>query len=151
MKEKSSRLNTIREIVSRQKIGSQEELLTVLTEHGYSLTQATLSRDLKRLKITKTLDSTGAYQYKLSEPPFLNGGGGEVQIIGANSLEFSGNIAVMKTRKGYASGIAAEIDDEGGDAILGTIAGDDTILIIPREGYSRAEITALLSNLIGTN
>ena len=150
MKEKSSRLNTIREIVTRQRIGSQEELLAVLTQQGYSLTQATLSRDLKRLKITKTLDNTGAYQYKLADSSYFAKGGGDVQIIGANSLEFSGNIAVMKTRKGYASGIAAEIDDEGGDAILGTIAGDDTILIIPREGYSRAEITELLSNLIGT-
>ncbi len=70
--------------------------------------------------------------------------------IGANSLEFSGPLAVMKTRTGYANGIAAEIDEQAGDAILGTIAGDDTILIIPREGYSRAEITQILSNLIGT-
>lgn len=151
MKDKPNRLNTIREIIAHQRIGSQEELLKVLTERGFSLTQATLSRDLKRLKITKTLDSTGAYQYRLNEAPLLAKEGGDAQLIGANSLEFSGNIAVMKTRKGYASGIAAEIDDEGGNAILGTIAGDDTILIIPREGFSRAEITEILSNLIGTN
>ena len=63
-------------------------------------------------------------------------------------MEFSGQLAVLKTRSGYAGGIAAEIDSRATEAILGTIAGDDTILIIPREGYSRTEITKILSNVI---
>lgn len=150
MKDKPNRLNAIRDIVTHQKIGNQEELLAALTEQGFELTQATLSRDLKRLKITKTLDHTGAYQYKMTESAYFAKGASEMFSIGANSLEFSGPLAVMKTRTGYANGIAAEIDEQAGDAILGTIAGDDTILIIPREGYSRAEITQILSNLIGT-
>ena len=149
MKNKINRLHTIREVVIECKIGSQEELLQELQNRGYQLTQATLSRDLKRLKITKTLDNTGEYRYRLTDLSFYaEKTGSGAKAIGVNSLEFSGPLAVMKTRSGYAGGIAAEIDQHAGDAILGTIAGDDTILIIPREGFSRVEITNILSNLI---
>jgi transcriptional regulator of arginine metabolism len=63
-------------------------------------------------------------------------------------LEFSGPLTVLKTRTGYAGGIAAEIDENASEAILGTIAGDDTILIVPREGFSREEITEILTSVI---
>lgn len=79
-----------------------------------------------------------SFQAKSSEP----------KRIGVNSLEFSGQLAVIKTKSGYAGGIAADIDRDTTGAILGTIAGDDTILVIPREGFSRDEITRILTKLI---
>ncbi|MBP5318844.1 MAG: ArgR family transcriptional regulator [Paludibacteraceae bacterium] len=149
MKNKNDRLQTIRQVVIECKIGSQEELLKELLHRGYTVTQATLSRDLKRLKITKTLDNTGEYRYRLTDLSFISEKSeNNAKALGANSLEFSGPLAVMKTRSGYAGAIAAEIDQHAGEAVLGTIAGDDTILIIPREGFSRVEITNILSNLI---
>lgn len=149
MKNKNNRLQTIRQVVIECKIGSQEELLKELLHRGYTVTQATLSRDLKRLKITKTLDNTGEYRYRLTDLSFISEKSeNNAKALGANSLEFSGPLAVMKTRSGYAGAIAAEIDQHAGEAVLGTIAGDDTILIIPREGFSRVEITNILSNLI---
>ena len=104
-------------------------------------------KERKKLKITKTPTETGEYCYSINNT-VISSKKGESKIIGSNSLEFSGQLAVLKTRSGYAGGIAAEIDSRATEAILGTIAGDDTILIIPREGYSRTEITKILSNVI---
>lgn len=147
MKNKTDRLKVIKEIVSENQICNQDDLLKILKDIGFELTQATLSRDLKRLKITKSPTETGEYCYSISTNPIAIKKG-ESKIIGSNSLEFSGNLAVLKTKSGYAGGIAAEIDSRASNAILGTIAGDDTILIIPREGFSRNEITKILSNVI---
>lgn len=148
MNNKSNRLHVIKELVAQHFISNQDELLLRLKEKGFSLTQATLSRDLKRLKITKMPNDMGEYYYTLPHAIYNTGKHSEAHIIGTNSLAFSGSLAVLKTRSGYAGGIAAEIDNQASDAILGTIAGDDTILIVPREGYSREEITQLLSALI---
>lgn len=147
MRDKANRLKVIKEVVSENSIYNQEDLLKILKDRGFELTQATLSRDLKRLKITKIPTESGEYCYSINTNIITNKKD-EIKIIGNNSLEFSGQLAVLKTRSGYAGGIAAEIDDRASDAILGTIAGDDTILIIPREGFSRTEITRILSNVI---
>ena len=147
MNNKTDRLKVIKEVVSENLICNQDDLLKILKDKGFELTQATLSRDLKKLKITKTPTETGEYCYSINNA-IHSSKKGESKIIGSNSLEFSGQLAVLKTRSGYAGGIAAEIDSRATEAILGTIAGDDTILIIPREGYSRAEITKILSNVI---
>ena len=147
MKNKTDRLKVIKEVVSENLICNQDDLLKILKDKGFELTQATLSRDLKKLKITKTPTETGEYCYSINNA-IHSSKKGESKIIGSNSLEFSGQLAVLKTRSGYAGGIAAEIDSRATEAILGTIAGDDTILIIPREGYSRTEITKILSNVI---
>lgn len=148
MKNKTDRLRAIKEMVIQQSIGNQDELLLLLKEKGYHLTQATLSRDLKQLKITKIPNDVGEYRYALPHSLYASGKPSETKIIGNNSLEFSGQLAVLKTRSGYAGGIAAEIDERASSAILGTIAGDDTILIIPREGFNRDEITSILSDVI---
>lgn len=148
MKNKSNRLHVIKEMVAQHAISNQDELLLMLKEKGFSLTQATLSRDLKRLKITKMPNDVGEYIYTLPHVMYNGGQRSEIQIIGTNSLEFSGPLAVLKTRTGYAGGIAAEIDENASEAILGTIAGDDTILIVPREGFSREEITEILTSVI---
>lgn len=148
MNNKSNRLHVIKELVARHAISNQDELLIMLKDKGFALTQATLSRDLKRLKITKMPNNQGEYVYTLPHALYNAGQRSEIQIIGTNSLEFSGPLAVLKTRTGYAGGIAAEIDENASEAILGTIAGDDTILIVPREGFSREEITQILSSVI---
>ncbi|MBR2618082.1 MAG: ArgR family transcriptional regulator [Paludibacteraceae bacterium] len=148
MRNKIDRLHVIKEIVTQQAIGNQDELLHLLKEQGFSLTQATLSRDLKRLKITKIPNDMGEYRYTLPSSFYTQSKRNETKTIGSNSLEFSGQLAVVKTRSGYAGGIAAEIDEHASNAILGTIAGDDTILVIPREGFNRDEITYILSSVI---
>ncbi|MGL4294025.1 MAG: arginine repressor [Bacteroidales bacterium] len=155
MKNKKERLIAIREIVMQTKIGSQDELLTKLEERGFELTQATLSRDLKLLQIAKVANNQGGYVYILPE---MGGIGKMVQprntgsigfaAAGFISIEFSNHVAVIRTRPGYASSIAYDIDINSPHEILGTIAGDDTILIIPREEYSREQVVEALSAFI---
>jgi transcriptional regulator of arginine metabolism len=116
-------------------------------DKGFKVTQATLSRDMKLLKIVKTHDGADRYVYTLPDmviqEPRL-----PAALLDKSRVEFSGNLAVIKTRPGYAMGIASDIDEHAPDEILGTIAGDDTILVIPREGYARVQIQNALARFL---
>jgi len=150
MKNKRNRLQIISEILRSSVVGSQEELLKMLSERQCEVTQATLSRDLKLLKVAKTPLSNGAYKYILPSynKPLPNQGTVSALVShgAVLSLEFSGQMAVVKTKPGYASAIAWDIDNKASDQVLGTIAGDDTILVIPREGMTREDILEMMNN-----
>ncbi len=144
MKKKSDRLQTIKRIITTKNIGSQEELLRELSIEGFQLTQATLSRDLKQMQIAKVANKEGGYSYILSQGASASltkkrASGEMVSCLldGVSSIEFTGAMAVLKTRPGHAGSIAYEIDNSSIYEILGTIAGDDTILLVMREGTSR--------------
>ncbi len=146
MKSKFLRLSLIKQIVAEKEIGSQDDLLAALSEHGINMTQATLSRDLKALKIVRSVMEDGRYRYTLPNTKPADTGFA-LNFTGDGSLEFSGNIAVMKTKAGYAGAVASEVDRLSDHSIIGTIAGDDTILIILREGSDRQNVRALLEGL----
>ncbi len=143
MSSKKDRLIAIRNIIREHAVESQEELLNILKSKGFEVTQATLSRDMKQLKIIKSPDVEGNYIYTLAKENNYANISDDFATI-----EFSGQLAVMKTRPGYASAIASDIDTKAQHEIIGTIAGDDTILIIPREGVTRKEIIEVLSGFI---
>ena len=147
MSVKEQRLYAIRKIVQSEIIRSQDDLLNALARTGFDVTQATLSRDIKHLNIIKQHDGNGLYVYTLPEA-VVSTESAVTDNMERLNIEFSGNLAVVKTRPGYAMGIASDIDTNVSREILGTIAGDDTILIIPREGYTREQVTAALSQLI---
>ena len=156
MNPKQERLIAIKDIISNNAVESQEELLNLLKSRGFEATQATLSRDMKLLKISKGPDLAGDYVYMLpmgnNYTNKLNQGKMEETIpSGVATIEFSGQLAVLKTRPGLASAIAYDIDRKARHEIMGTIAGDDTILIIPREGITRKEIVDVLSEFIQLN
>jgi transcriptional regulator of arginine metabolism len=152
MKIKTQRLHVITSLIENHKVGSQEDLLNLLEKEGFKTTQATLSRDLKALKVAKQPDQDGGYVYVLAEQSGeqeeQGGHHEEFPLSGLYSIEFSGNMAIIKTRPGYANGVASVIDSHGPFEILGTIAGDDTILIINRENISREEVINSLSLFI---
>lgn len=154
MKDKSNRLLLIKELIKSNKIGSQEELLALLQKSNFDLTQATLSRDLKQLKVAKMPDYEGGYVYVLPDGPNrIKSSWSKVPeasyiVNGFLSVDFCGVFAVVKTKPGYSGGIAADIDQKASSDILGTIAGDDTILIIPREHITRLELTRILSDIL---
>lgn len=145
---KKYRHKIIREILQANEVASQDILLKMLAEKGLELTQATLSRDIKELKIVKVPTIKGTYAYQLSDS--IQNVQEEIPVssFGFVSIEFSGQLAVMKTRPGYAMAIAGEIDNKASRYILGTVAGDDTILLIPRENISKEEVVASLSTFI---
>lgn len=145
---KEKRLEAIRRIVGSRRVRNQEELLQLLAKSDIEATQATLSRDIKQLKIVKAHDPNGDYYYVLHRSGVMPGVQNALLADEDLRLEFSGDLAVMKTRPGYAMGIASDIDTKNPEEILGTIAGDDTILIIPREGYTREEVATALSHLL---
>ncbi len=154
MKEKNSRLEALRLIISSQQLGSQDELLNALQKEGFRLTQATLSRDLKQLKVAKASTMSGNYIYVLPNESMYKRVSTTssvremMQIPGFLSINFSGNMGVIKTRPGYASAIAWNIDRGNIPQILGTIAGDDNIFIVIEEGASQQEVIDALSEVV---
>jgi len=144
MKNKTQRLLAIRKIIVSNKIGTQDELLQKLLEEGFSYTQATLSRDLKFLKVGKISDPEKGYIYFINEGPVnkevRSTSSDNFPVNGFVSIKFANNLAVIRTLPGYAGSIASLIDSHDLYQILGTIAGDDTILLILVEGVTRQDV-----------
>ena len=154
MKDKHLRLEAIKIIISSREIGSQDEILQELLKEGFTLTQAMLSRDLKQLKVAKAASMNGNYVYVLPNDTMYKRSTNVrpvkemLQTNGLLNIRFSGNIGVIKTRPGYASSMAFDIDQENIPYIIGTVAGDDTIVLVLEEGAPketvRRQIQALL-------
>ena len=154
MKIKTRRLEALKMLISSMELGSQEEVLRMLEKEGFKLTQATLSRDLKQLKVAKAASMNGKYVYVLPNDTMYKRITKPISAIemlkssGYVSINFSGNMGVIKTRPGYASSIAYNIDASDVPHIIGTIAGDDTIFIVIKEGYSHEEVISAPRSLI---
>lgn len=154
MKIKNSRLEALRMIISSQEMGSQEELLQALKQEGYVVTQATLSRDLKQLKVAKAATMRGNYVYVLPNDTMYKRVSTPLrvkemmQVPGFLSINFSGNLGVIKTRPGYASSIAYNIDNNHIEEIIGTIAGDDTIFIVIKQGVTKEDVIDALREVV---
>jgi transcriptional regulator of arginine metabolism len=135
----------IRRLINGSNISSQEELQEQLERQGFSMTQATLSRDLKYLKVAKMPDSEKGYIYMLTERQLNDPSENEnIPITGFVSIDYAQGMAIMKTLPGHASSIAYALDNLNSYEIAGTIAGDDTILVIPRDGVTKGDLTNLL-------
>lgn len=154
MAQKNDRLETLRMLFSSQELCSQDDVLKALRKEGFHVTQATLSRDMKQLKVAKAAMANGKYiyvlptetMYKRVQKPMT---AREMLLTsGFMSISFSGNMGVIKTRPGYASSIAYNIDNARIDTILGTIAGDDTIFIVIDEKATAEEVKSALVYVI---
>lgn len=154
MKNKKDRISVIRDIVQNQSIGSQEELLTQLQTRGFEVTQATLSRDLKQMQVAKIATREGGYVYVMPDVAATIKGGIAPHFIqphsmqGIVSIECSSVLIVVRTKPGYASSIAYDIDMSEMKEVMGTIAGDDTILVIPRGGYTTTQVAEALCSVL---
>jgi len=148
--QKTHRLLVIERIIESEYIGSQEALLKKLKGKGIICTQATLSRNLRQLGVSRIPDGKGGYRYSLAgrndssaaQEPKLN------ILPGIKSIAGAGGLMVMKTIPGSANATAYYIDNSGRYEIAGTIAGDDTILIIPRDGVTLNQVHACLEIII---
>lgn len=147
-------MEALKMLISSMELGSQDEVLKALEKEGFKLTQATLSRDLKQLKVAKAASMNGKYVYVLPNDTMYKristpkAAMEMLQTPGFLSINFSGNIGVIKTRPGYASSIAYNIDNAAITDILGTIAGDDTILIVIKQRVEEETIIDELSTII---
>ena len=154
MKVKASRFEALKMLISSKELSNQEEVLQALKVEGFLLTQATLSRDLKQLKVAKAASMNGKYVYVLPNETMYKRihkplSPTEMMMTpGFVSINFSGNMAIIKTRPGYASSIAYNIDSSDIPQIMGTIAGDDTIFIVIKEGTTPEEVKESLNGII---
>ena len=142
MKGQELRRNLMVNIIKSEGIHNQCELRQKLQDAGIEVTQATLSRDLKALGVGRGFDQKEGYIYTLSyDPTPVDSRPGPVTqenlLNGIKSIQFSGNMAVIKTKLGHATGVAFEIDQLKIPDVLGTIGGDDTLLVIFKEDADR--------------
>ena len=140
MRERQQRLKIIKKIIKGERIESQERLLRRLEREGYHVTQATLSRDLKLLKVGKQAIGSEGYFYSLpSEEIRREQERNFAQDFarGYVSLDFTASMAVIRTLNGHADSVAIAIDNLNLDAVLGTVAGNDTVLVALQEDIAR--------------
>lgn len=143
--QKLERLLAIEKIISEGDISSQEELLKELKGAGISCTQATLSRNLRQLRIIRIPSDKGGYKYSLSHNSKPAATGSDLNVISViKSIIDARGIILLKTIPGHASSTAFIIDSAGRYEIAGTIAGDDTLLIVPRDNISLSQIYSCL-------
>lgn len=147
---KSRRHAKILDIIAEYPIETQDELLTRLKDEGYKATQATISRDIKDLRLVKTLGSDGKYRYVSASKNStdIRSNFSSLFASSVNSIDFAQNIVVIKTLSGMAQAVCAALDSNEYKAVVGTIAGDDTIFIACRSSQLAVSLTEELKKLI---
>ena len=130
---KTERHRKILEIIQRDIIETQEELAAELKQQGFQVTQATVSRDIKELRLVKAASGADRYRYALPGEGIFSGAPRKIHWIFRDSvthIDYSENIVVVKTTPGAAQPVALAVDNEGWDEVIGTVAGDDTVMVI---------------------
>lgn len=147
---KTRRHGKIIELIQENSIETQEELLKHLKQAGYDVTQATVSRDIKELRLLKTLGNNGKYRYTVASKAGIDMSNNFHTLFKSSviNIDFAGNMIVLKTLSGMAQGICATMDSMDWEGIVGTIAGDDTIFIVTRSNNSAISLTTDLKKLI---
>ncbi|MGN0467294.1 MAG: arginine repressor [Acutalibacteraceae bacterium] len=147
---KKNRHDAILALIEKEDIGTQEELMNKLNEMGYKVTQATVSRDIKSLKLVKTPVKSGQYKYSYvrGESEDITDKYHSILSHSITSVDYAMNTVVIKCYSGMANAAAASLDNLVSDKIVGTIAGDDTIFVLCRDEKSAAEFKAMIQKLI---
>ncbi|MBO5733987.1 MAG: arginine repressor [Clostridia bacterium] len=148
---KLSRHSKILDLISKFNIDTQEELAKRLSEDGYNVTQATVSRDIKNLKLIKVLDDSGVYKYAQSGAKDANANDKNLNSILVNSVvgvDYALNTVVIKTHAGMAQAVGYVIDNVGFEEILGCVAGDDTILCVTKTEKSAGHLADKINLMV---
>ena len=148
---KSQRQAKILEIISNRNVETQEQLLAALQDAGFRGTQATISRDIKDLRIVKELTSLGTYRYATSSNELSGTFSSRLNTIFRESVvsfDYAQNIIVIRTLPGLASAAASAIDALNMSAVVGTLAGDDTVMVVMRDMNAAATFCGEIKNLL---
>ena len=148
---KSQRQAKIMEIISTKNVETQEQLLQELQNEGFRCTQATISRDIKDMRIVKELTSMGTYRYTTSSNEI-----GGTFTLRLNTIfrecvvgfDYAQNIIVIRTLPGLASAAGSAIDAMNLSAVVGTLAGDDTVMVVMRDNNTAAAFCGEIKNLV---
>lgn len=148
---KSQRQAKILEIISNKNIETQEQLLAELQAEGFRGTQATISRDIKELRIVKELTSLGSYRYTISTSDLGGSFSTRLNTIFREcviSFDYAQNIIVVRTLPGLASAAGSAIDAMNLHSIVGTLAGDDTVMIVMRDTNAAATLCGEIKSIL---
>ena len=148
---KSQRQAKIMEIISTTNVETQEQLLQELLSAGFASTQATISRDIKELRIVKELTSFGTYRYTTAAREVPSSFSGRLNTIFrecVTNFDYAQNIIVIHTLPGLANAAASALDAMNMSVVLGTLAGDDTVMVVMRDTNSAAAFCGEIKNLM---
>ena len=151
---KDKRQSKILEIISKQNIETQNQLMDALLAEGVASTQATLSRDIKQLRLVKELAEDGSYRYAQPSKDELSGRGDRLRTIfrqGVISFDTAQNLIVIKTLPGLAMAACSALDKLDLPEVVGTLGGDDTCMVVLRDASSAAGICAEIRSQITTH
>lgn len=149
---KAGRQHKILEIIRRQHIGTQEELLSELRKSGIMVTQATISRDIKELGLVKVPFKNNEFYYASPGESRLHHSEERLKRLFISSvvgLDASENLIIIKTNPGGAQGVASAVDLAGWDEIIGTVGGDDTILVVVKPKEAAGAVLERFTDLLG--
>ena len=145
-----SRQNKILELIEKYEIETQDKLVSMLRDFGYEVTQATISRDIKELQLVKTLSSTGKYKY--AQPAHAEGPMSDrfsnIFRETVKSTSHSGNIVLLKTLSGCASAAAEALDSRGIPHVIGSVAGDNTIMFVTDDPANSPMVEEILNSML---
>ncbi len=148
---KTNRQKKILELISEKSIETQEQLLKELQDSGYRSTQATISRDIKELRIIKTLDGLGGYRYSVPLKNDDDKFDARFRVIFrecVTSMDYAQNLVVIKTMPGLGAAAGANIDALHMPSVIGTLSGDDTALVIMRDTNAAMEFCAEIRKML---
>lgn len=148
---KTQRQAKIVEIISNQDVETQEQLLEALRAAGFNSTQATISRDIKELRIIKELTNFGTYRYTTSTKEVSGSFSSRLNTIFrecVTDFDYAQNLMVIKTIPGLASAAGSAIDAMNMSVVIGTLAGDDTVLVVMRDTNAAAAFYGEIKNLL---
>lgn len=148
---KTNRHRKIVDIIQRKPVETQEELAEELKREGFNVTQATISRDIKELRLVKIATGNNLYRYAVPDEKLISGNQVKNRRIFTDSvtrMDFSENIIIVKTSPGAAQAVAAVIDNEGLKEIIGSVAGDDTVLVVVKPITAVQTILDYFSNYL---
>jgi transcriptional regulator of arginine metabolism len=148
---KSQRQAKIMEIISNRNVETQEQLLALLQEEGFRATQATISRDIKELRIVKELTGLGIYRYTTATNEVTSSFSARLNTIFrecVTGFDYAQNIIIIRTLPGLASAAGSAIDAMNMSMVVGSLAGDDTVMVVMRDNNSAAAFCGEIKNLI---
>jgi transcriptional regulator of arginine metabolism len=149
---KSQRQAKIIEIISNRNVETQEQLLALLQAEGFRGTQATISRDIKELRVVKELTSLGTYRYTVANNEVGNSFSTRLNTIFrecVTGFDYAQNIIVIRTLPGLASAAGSAIDSMNMNMVVGSLAGDDTVMVVMRDNNAAAAFCGEIKSLIG--
>lgn len=148
---KSIRQTKILDLIKEYPIETQEELQAKLKENGFNVTQATVSRDIRELGIVKSSVGDGVYKYRAAKETAQREISGKFSLIlrqAVSSVACANNLIVVKTYAGMGSAVGAAVDSMALENVIGTLAGDDTLLMVVSDNESAKSIAEILNELI---